>query len=65
MAGKSEEEEEAKRSCIRAFFLLSCRVGPRADEALQGSEDGVILVERPAGRLRRLSHDAHATTHSS
>lgn len=63
-AGAPGEEGEASWSCIRAFFLLSWRAGPRTGEALQRL--GVVLVRRgSAGRLRRLSQDGHVSIPTS
>lgn len=62
------EEREARRSCIRAFFLLSWRVGPRAGEEVQVSAPDDVLLrlpEVPAGTLKRLSQDGHVATPSS
>lgn len=64
--GESLEEGEARRSCIRAFFLLSWRKGPRAGEGLQMLMAEFVLVrQEPSGRLRRLSQDGHVLTPSS
>lgn len=60
------EPVEARRSGIRAFFLLSWRIGPRAGVALQRLGSGVVLVWHEAtGRLRRLSQDGHVSMPSS
>lgn len=54
--GESMEEGEARRSCVKAFFLLSWRVGPRAGEGTKTSGAAVVLLRQgPAGELRRLS----------
>lgn len=50
--GESVEEGEARRSCVKAFFLLSWRVGARAADGMKTSGAAVVL---PAGKLRRLS----------
>lgn len=64
--GDPVEEGEARRSCIRAFFLLSWRIGPRAGEDLQTLWAEVVLVRHgPTGRLRRLSQDGHVLMPSS
>lgn len=64
--GEASEEGEARRSCIRAFFLLSWRIGPRAGEASQTLGAGVILMRHgPTGRLRRLSQEGHVLMPSS
>lgn len=62
------EEGEARRSCVRAFFLLSWRVGPRVGEEMQvlAPEDVLLrLPEVPAATLKRLSQDGHVVTPSS
>lgn len=54
--GEPVGEGEARWSCIRAFFLLSWRIEPRAGEYLQMLEAGILLMRHgPTGRLRRLS----------
>lgn len=63
---ESVEKGEARRSCIRAFFLLSWRIGPRAGEGLQMFMAEVVLVgQEPSVRLRRLFQDGHVLTPSS
>lgn len=66
--GEPMEEGEARRSCVRAFFLLSWRVGPRVGEEMQvlAPEDVLLrLPEVPAATLNRLSQDGHVVTPSS